>query len=299
MTIIKGIFAATMSILDENLKLDSNKTIFHAENLIDQGCHGVAIFGSTGQAQLIPVNEKINLLNKLSTNKYKNKYLIGTGLNSLVETINFMKISFSLGFKNFLIMPPAYYKYGDKEVVNFYSRVIDALPESKIILYNFEKLCGYKFSMSCVEELAKKFPNQIIGVKDSSYNLYENLKIENFSVFPGSELKLLKGLELGCPGIITATCNVTASLARKVYDDFFEKKTQTHNKKLCNVRRIFDQFNLISGLHSLLMSENKMYKNILPPLSLLNSSDEKKLFEDLKKIDFNLKKIKAVKNEIS
>ena len=290
MTIIKGIFAASMSILDENLKLDSSKTILHIENLIEQGCHGVAVFGSTGQAQLIPINEKITLLNKLSTNKYKEKYLVGTGLNSLVETINLMKVSCSLGFKFFLIMPPAYYKYGDKEVINFYSRIVDAVPESKIILYNFEKLCGYKFSISCVEELAKKFPNQIVGVKDSSYNLYENLKIENFSVFPGSELKLLKGLELGCSGIITATCNVTASLARKVYDDFFEKKQQTHNEKLCNVRKAFDQFNLISGLHSFFINENKIYKNILPPISLLNSNDKKKLFEDLKKLDFNMKK---------
>ena len=290
MTIIKGIFAASMSILDENLKLDSSKTILHIENLIEQGCHGVAVFGSTGQAQLIPINEKITLLNKLSTNKYKEKYLVGTGLNSLVETINLMKVSCSLGFKFFLIMPPAYYKYGDKEVINFYSRIVDAVPESKIILYNFEKLCGYKFSISCVEELAKKFPNQIVGVKDSSYNLYENLKIENFSVFPGSELKLLKGLELGCSGIITATCNVTASLARKVYDDFFEKKQQTHNEKLCNVRKVFDQFNLISGLHSFFINENKIYKNILPPISLLNSNDRKKLFEDLKKLDFNMKK---------
>ena len=290
MTIIKGIFAASMSILDENLKLDSSKTILHIENLIEQGCHGVAVFGSTGQAQLIPINEKITLLNKLSTNKYKEKYLVGTGLNSLVETINLMKVSCSLGFKFFLIMPPAYYKYGDKEVINFYSRIVDAVPESKIILYNFEKLCGYKFSISCVEELAKKFPNQIVGVKDSSYNLYENLKIENFSVFPGSELKLLKGLELGCSGIITATCNVTASLARKVYDDFFEKKQQTHNEKLCNVRKVFDQFNLISGLHSFFINENKIYKNILPPISLLNSNDRKKLFEDLEKLDFNMKK---------
>ena len=290
MTIIKVIFAASMSILDENLKLDSSKTILHIENLIEQGCHGVAVFGSTGQAQLIPINEKITLLNKLSTNKYKEKYLVGTGLNSLVETINLMKVSCSLGFKFFLIMPPAYYKYGDKEVINFYSRIVDAVPESKIILYNFEKLCGYKFSISCVEELAKKFPNQIVGVKDSSYNLYENLKIENFSVFPGSELKLLKGLELGCSGIITATCNVTASLARKVYDDFFEKKQQTHNEKLCNVRKVFDQFNLISGLHSFFINENKIYKNILPPISLLNSNDRKKLFEDLKKVDFNMKK---------
>ena len=293
MTEIKGIFAASMSIFDENLTLDLKKTIVHSENLIDQGCHGVAIFGSTGQAQLIPVSEKISLLNKLSTNKYKDKYIIGTGLNSLGETINLMKIAISLGFNKFLIMPPAYYNYGDNEVVAFYSKIIDRIPESKIILYNFEKLCGYKFSISCVEELAKKFPNQIVGVKDSSYNLYENLKIENFSILPGSELKLLKGLELGCTGIITATCNVTASLARKVYDDFFAKKEQTHNEKLCDVRKVFDQFNLISGLHSFLMQDNKIYENILPPLSLLNSSDKKKLIENLSKLNFNSEKSKA------
>ena len=293
MTEIKGIFAASMSILDKNLTLDLNKTIIHVENLIDQGCHGVAIFGSTGQAQLISVSEKISLLNKLSTNKYKNKYIIGTGLNSLGETINLMKIATSLGFNKFLIMPPAYYNYGDNEVIAFYSKIIDKIPKSKIILYNFEKLCGYKFSISCVEELAKKFPNQIVGVKDSSYNLYENLKIDNFSILPGSELKLLKSLEIGCTGIITATCNVTASLARKVYDDFFAKKEQTHNEKLCNVRKVFDQFDLISGLHSFLMQDNKIYENILPPLSLLDSSDKKKLIEDLSKLNFNSEKSRA------
>ena len=222
---IKGIYAASMSILNENLSLNIDRTILHAEDLINQGCHGVAIFGSTGQGQLISVSEKINLLTRLSTSKYKNNYLIGTGFNSLSETINLMKVSCSLNFKFFLIMPPAYYKYGDKEVIAFYSRIIDAVPDSRIILYNFEKLCGYKFSISCVEELVEKFPKQIVGLKDSSYNLYENLKIKNFSVLPGSELKLLKGLEIGCCGIITATCNVTASLSRKVYEDFFFKKT--------------------------------------------------------------------------
>ena len=84
-------------------------------------------------------------------------------------------------------MPPAYYNYEDKDVIRFYSKIIDSIPDCKIILYNFEKLCGYKFSISCVEELVKKFPDQIVGIKDSSYNLYEKLKIENFSVLPGSE----------------------------------------------------------------------------------------------------------------
>ena len=294
MTKISGIFAATMSVFNSDLSLNIEKTIEHAEKLIDQGCHGTAIFGSTGQAQLITISEKIKLLNNLSDSKYKDKHLIGTGLNSLIETINFMKVATSLNFKNFLIMPPAYYKYGDSEVIQFYSKIIEAVPSCKIILYNFEKLCGYKFSLECVETLVRKFPDQIVGVKDSSYNLFENLKLENFSVFPGSELKLLKGLQLGCSGVITATCNATAELSRKVYDDFLSGNEQSHNQKLCDVRSNFDKYNLISGLHTFYSKENEIYKNILPPLRLLNSKEEKDLMENLKNLNFKLNSKMAV-----
>ena len=295
MSKIKGIYAASMSVFNGDLSLNIEKTVSHAEKIIDQGCHGVAIFGSTGQAQLISISEKISLLNELSRSKYKDKYLIGTGLNSLNETINFIKVANTLNFTNFLIMPPAYYKYGDSEVIEFYSRVVSAVPDSKIILYNFEKLCGYKFSIECVEELVKKFPKQIVGVKDSSYNLYENLKIDDFSIMPGSELKLLKGLELGCDGIITATCNVTANLSRKVYDDFNEKKPQTTNEILCKVRSTFDQFNLISGLHAFMSDQDEIYKNVIPPVSLLNQKDKKQLIEDLSKLNFTSGSLKKLK----
>ncbi len=289
MSKIKGIYAASMSILNEDLTLDIKKTIQHAEMVIDNGCHGAAIFGSTGQAQLVPMSEKINLLNHLSLSKHKEKYIIGTGLNSLGEIINLMRISKSLSFNRFLIMPPAYYKYGDKEVIEFYSKIIELIPDSEIVLYNFEKLCGYKFTIDCVKELVKKYPENIIGVKDSSYNLFENLKLENFSVLPGSESKLFKGLQLGCSGIITATCNATSKLARKVYDDFQAGNKQSVNQNLCDVRSEFEKYNLISGLHTYFGKENNSYKNLLPPLSILNSKDEKELINNLGKLNFSLK----------
>ena len=286
MTKISGIFAASMSLLNNDLSLNVEKTIQHAEQLIDQGCHGTVIFGSTGQSQLIPISEKIELLNNLSKSKYKDKHIVGTGLNSLIETINFMKLAISLNLNKFLIMPPAYYSYGDKEVLDFYSRIINSVPDCRIILYNFEKLSGYKFSLKCVETLVNKFPEQIIGVKDSSYNLYENLKLKNFSILPGSEIKLLKGLELGCSGIITATCNVTAELARQVYDDFFAGQKQLLNDKLCEVRSTFDKYNLISGLHTYCAQNDNIYRNILPPLNLLNRNDEEELINRLKDLEF-------------
>ena len=286
MTMINGIYAATLSILDKNLGLDIKKTIAHAEKVIDKGCHGVVFFGSTGQSQLISLSEKISLINNLSSSNYKENFIIGTGLNSLSDTISLMKISMSLGFSKFLIMPPAYYKYEDQDVFNFYSNIIKVIPKAKIILYNFEKLSGYKFSEKIVYKLVENFPEQIIGVKDSSYNLFEKLKINNFSLMPGSESKLLKGLDLGCSGIITATTNATASLARNVYENFTKKKEQNLNEKLCKIRAVFDQYNLISGLHTFFAQNDPNYHNILPPLRILNENEKNNLLNQLDTLDF-------------
>ena len=290
---INGIYAATLSVLDKNLALNTEKTVKYAEILIDRGCHGVVFFGSTGQSQLISLGEKIQLLNTLPKSKYRDNFIIGTGLNSLADNINLIKISKSNGFDKFLIMPPAYYKYSDQDVINFYSKIIDEIKECKIILYNFEKLSGYKFSIECIEKLTKQFPEQIVGVKDSSYNLYENLKIDNFSVMPGSELKLLKGLELGCSGIITATTNVTSILARDVYDKFKNSSPQVFNEKLCLVRAVFDKYNLISGLHTFMSQIDNDFVNLLPPLKLLNETEKKLFLNELQKLNFDFKHLRA------
>ena len=286
MTIKKGIYAASMSIFNEDLSLDIDSTIKHAERLIREGCHGVVLFGSTGQAQLISSSEKKKLIEKLNNSKFKDHFMIGTGHNALNENIELMKHSLNNGIDRFLLMPPAYYKYDDGGAYSFYANVVQKVPEGKIILYNFEKLNGYVFSIQIIEKLAKDFPKQIIGVKDSTYNLYETIKIPNFLIFPGSETKLLKGLELGNSGIISAICNVTAPLARKVYDDFCKKKKQSINEKLCAIRKVFDNYNLISGLHSFMSVENEKYKRVLPPLNLLSDTQQKELMSKLKELEF-------------
>ncbi len=286
MAIKKGIYAASMSIFNQDLSLDIESTIKHSEKLLNEGLHGVVLFGSTGCAQLISSKEKKKLIDKLNNNKLKGNFIIGTGTNALNENIELMKHSLSNGIDRFLLMPPAYYKYSDEGAYSFYSDVIQKVPESKIILYNFELLSGYKFSIKVIEKLVKNFPKQIVGVKDSTGNLYEVLKIPNFLIFSGSERKLLKGLELGNSGIISAICNVTASLARKVYDDFFNKKKQTFNNKLCAIRKIFDNYNLISALHTFMSHENEKYKKILPPLTLLSETEQKEMMSKLKELEF-------------
>ena len=286
MTIKKGVYAASMSIFNQDLSLDIESTIKHSERLIKEGLHGAVFFGSTGCAQLISSKEKKKLIDNLNKNKLKDHFMIGTGANALNENIELMKHSINNGINRFLLMPPAYYKYSDEGAYSFYANVVQKVPESKIILYNFEKLSGYKFSVQIVEKLAKDFPQQIVGVKDSTYNLYEVLKIPNFLIFPGSELKLISGLELGNSGIISATLNVSGPLARKVYDDFNNKKKQTFNEKLCAVRKVFDNYNLVSALHTFMSFKNEKYKRILPPLSLLSDTQQKEFINKLKELKF-------------
>ena len=104
---------------------------------------------------------------------------------------------------------------------------------------------------------------------------------------------MYKRQELGCSGIITATCNATAELARKVYDDFIAQNEQTDNQKLCDVRISFEKYNLISGLHTYFGKYNQSYLNVLPPLNTLNSQDENELIKNLEKLNFSIKSLMA------
>ena len=283
----RGVYAASLSVLNKDLTLNVEATISHAENLIKNGLHGCFFFGSTGMSQLISKNEKMELISKISTHKQRKHFYLGTGCNSLNENIELIKYASEFDFNTILLMPSAYYVgNSDEGVFEFYKKIISACPKIKIVIYNFQKLSGYIFSIDAITKLVESFPKNIIGVKDSSYNLYENLKIKNFLIFPGSEAKLLKGLEKGSSGIISAVTNSTHSLARKVFDDFENKIPQTKNDQLIGVRETFDGYNLISALHSFHSIKDENYKNILPPLTLLSEQKLKELIEKLNKLKF-------------
>ena len=287
----KGVYAATLSILNENSSLNVEETIVHAENIINKGLHGVFFFGSTGQSQLISMSEKKELVSRLPLSKLKNNFFLGTGFNSLKDNLEFIKYSMEYDFNTFLIMPPAYYKGNTEDgVFQFYTKIIENIPKVKIIIYNFEKLSGFKFELDFLKKLVSTYPKNIIGCKDSTYNLYEEVKIKDFLMFPGDESKLLRGLEIGCSGCISAIANVTHKLAREVFDDFQKNRPQKSNEKLINVRHTFDKYNLISGLHSYMALKNSKFKNLLPPLTLLNSSDQKELLKKLENLKFNSSK---------
>ena len=289
--ILNGVFAAAISVIKADFSLDIKETINHAKKNLDQKGVGSAFFGSTGCGQLISVAEKKEFINALSNENFKEKILIGTSSNSLNDTIKIMQHSVKKGFKNFLIMNVAYYKNEDNGVYNFYKNIINSVPESKIILYNFSKLSGYVFTHEVTKKLVKDFPNNIVGMKDSTGNLWDKIKLKNFSMFVGSEKKLLNGLKVGAAGCISATTNVTGSLAKKVFDDFHKNGESNDDVKLKALRTVFDDTgNLISALHTLKAIENEAYKNMLPPLEMLDEKKKSEMLKKLKKLNFLSKK---------
>tara|TARA_A100001011_G_scaffold377306_1_gene440799 strand:- start:173 stop:1063 length:891 start_codon:yes stop_codon:yes gene_type:complete len=285
--ILKGVFAASMSVLKADLSLDIKETLNHAKKNLDNNGVGSAFFGSTGCGQLISISEKKAFLEALSKENFKEKILIGTSCNSLNDTINLMQHSIKLGFKNFLVMNVAYYKNEDNGVYNFYKNIIKSVPDSKIILYNFSKLSGYAFTPEVTIKLIKDFPKNIVGMKDSTGNLWDNFKAKNFSMFVGSEKKLLNGLKMGAAGCISATTNVTGLVAKKVFDDFHRSGDSSSDTKLKALRTVFDETgNLISALHSLKSLEKEIYKNMLPPLEMLSEEKKKEMLKKLKDLNF-------------
>ena len=103
----KGVYAASLSVINTNATLNIEATISHASDTIKNGLHGVFFFGSTGQSQLIPVSEKKELIAKIASHKLRKQFFIGTGSNSLNENIDLVSYAMEYDFKEFLIMPPA------------------------------------------------------------------------------------------------------------------------------------------------------------------------------------------------
>ena len=282
-TNLNTVFSASVSLLNHDLSLDVGATIEHALRVEKLGVSS-CVLGSTSMSQFLQISDKKKLIKEILKHKFQN-LLIGTGCNSLGDTINLIRYSLDQGYEGaFLVMNPAYGSPKDLGVYNFFSNIQKAV-SSKIVLYNFSKLAaGYAFSPDIVKKLVNEFGTEaFVGMKDSSGNCWENLKINNFSMLVGSEINLLKNLELGGSGVISATTQCCPGLVRKV----FEKKDQKDFIKMSTIRKAFDATgDLVAAVHYFLSLSDPRYELMLPPLTPLSKEKQKNLLNDLKKVGF-------------
>ena len=220
-----GIYPASMSVLNNDLSLNVEKTVLHAEQQISHGCTGAILAGTTGMSAYLSIQDKMNLIEQASKSSKNQSMIIGPGTSSLLDTVQLIKFAKSKGLSKFLCQPCSYGWPGIKnknEAIYFYfSELVKRTGPCEIILYNFPKLVGVDFSVEIVEKLVKDYKDIVIGLKDSgSDDLYKKIKIENFKIFVGSEKKLTS-LNEGSAGIISATVQFPEQifLAKKVFED--------------------------------------------------------------------------------
>lgn len=224
----KGVIAPVLTPFDDDGRADAARFVSHAKWLLGDGCHGLAVFGTTGEATSLGMDERESLLEALVDSGVDPKTLmVGTGLASLPDTVDLTNHALGLGTGGILLLPPFYYKaVSDDGLFAYVSALIEQVADDrlKIYLYHIPPVANVGYSPELVARLIDAFPDVIVGLKDSSgdWSYSEHLikSHPGFDIFSGSESFLLQNLRTGGAGCITASGNVNARAIRDVYDNW-------------------------------------------------------------------------------
>ena len=295
---LEGVFSPVITPFNPDLSVDYKKLINQCEWLISQEV-GLAVFGTNSEANSLSVDEKIFLLDKLvEFGIDPNKLMPGTGCCALSDTIKLTKHAVKLGCSGVLMLPPFYYKsVSDDGLLEYFLNVIDSVNDDRlrIYLYHIPPIAMVGISLKLIEELLKRYPKNVAGIKDSSgdWSNTQNMldeKWDNFSIFAGSESFLLKTMQNGGAGCISATANINPKKIFDVYKNWKKSDSIDLQEELNSLRNIVQSYPLIPALKCIVSHfyEDKNWGILRPPLTGLNLSDSKKLIDELNAINFNL-----------
>ena len=295
---LEGVFSPVITPFNPDLSVDYKKLINQCEWLISQKV-GLAVFGTNSEANSLSVDEKIFLLDKLVEYGIDpNKLMPGTGCCALSDTIKLTKYAVKLGCSGVLMLPPFYYKaISNDGLLEYFSNVIDSVNDDRlrIYLYHIPPIAMVGISLQLIEELLKRYPKNVAGIKDSSgdWSNTQNMldeKWDNFSIFAGSESFLLKTMQNGGAGCISATANINPKKIFDVYKNWKKSDSIDLQEELNSLRNIVQSYPLIPALKCIVSHfyEDKNWGILRPPLTGLNLSDSKKLIDELNAINFNL-----------
>ena len=300
---ISGVFSAALTPIKQDLSINQDLYLRHCQYLMRQGHDGIAIFGTTGEANSFSIQEKKNNLEYLLSNRIDPKILIpGTGSSSLKDAIDMTKHAVDHKVRAVLLLPPFYYKNVSEEgIVNYYRYIIEGVGKNDMhyILYHIPQNSYVPISFKIIEILLKLYPNNVIGLKDSAGDTDRMLKIikyfNNFAVFCGHDSLALNVCKRGGAGAITAGTNVCGKLLSFIIKNY-KKENEIRNfaemqKLLQQIRQVITSHEPISLMKSYFSIVDNIpeWNNVLPPLKRLDNPKNHKLIlilkELIKKID--------------
>jgi 4-hydroxy-tetrahydrodipicolinate synthase len=290
----KGILAAVLTPMDEDLKPDHEAFAAHCNRLLAAGCHGLSVFGTTGEANSLSVNERLAALEALVESGVPVETLLpGTGSCALTDTVRLSRAVLEAGASGALVLPPFYYKgVGDDGLFRFFAEVVERVGDDRLrlYLYHIPQMTGVDLRLSLISRLIDAYPGVIVGTKDSSGDRERIMTLcrefPDFSVFAGTETLLLETLQGGGDGCISATVNVTSRLARQVYDAHASGKddeSEALQERLTQLRASIEAYPVIPALKQLManLTDDKQWRNLRPPLSRLDEEQTKHLLSEV------------------
>ena len=274
---IRGVLAPLLTPFDDDLAIATDLYVEHAQRLLDQGCGGLVPFGTTGEALSVGIDERIVAISSLIEGGVDPARMMpGAGVSNLADTARLSRACLDLGCNAVLVLPPFYFKaVSDAGLYEYFARLVDAIgDDARIVLYHIPPIAIVGISPELAARLHADFPQQIVGIKDSSGdwdNTCALLEIEGLTVYPGSDLTLLEAMKLGAPGCISATANVNAAAISEVASAFLSGNTERAEKLHGPVRefrlRLQDYAPIPAQKRLIaLASGDDRWANVRPPL---------------------------------
>lgn len=221
---IRGVYCASATPVNADLSPDLGAITAHAQTLIADGCDGIALLGTTGEANSFSLSERRTILEAAAKAVGPTRLMPGTGVNALPETIDLTRHALSLGVTRVVMLPPSYYKgVSDEGLYRAYAQVIEAIGDTRlqVVLYHIPQVSNVPISHDLIERLVTAFPQTVVGIKDSAGKI-ENMeamisRFPGFSVLAGADPLLLPLMGMGGAGCITATSNLVADSLATVF----------------------------------------------------------------------------------
>ena len=297
--VLNGVWCPALMPLDADLEPDVGMFVDHCRWVLEEGCHGLVMFGTTGEANSFSVEERIRVLDAaIDAGLPADRMMVGTGCAALPDTVRLTRHAVERGALSILMLPPYYYKgASDEALAASYDRVIEGVgtDDFRLVLYHIPGVSGVPITPELVDLIQARHPKTLAGIKDSTGDWdHSKMLIERFTdlaVFPGAENLVAAGVDVGGAGCISAGCNVNARAIRELYDaalaggDIAERHAEVER-----LRTILQRYALIPAMKQMLADANgdPGWARLRPPLMPLSTNDASALGADLKAQDFKL-----------
>ena len=286
-----GVFSAALTPLDADLAPDHATFVKHARWLLQEGCDGIALLGTTGEANSFSIGERKALLEAaVGAGIAPERLLPGTGVAALTETVELTHHALSLGVRTVVMLPPFYYKnVSDDGVFAAYAEVIERVGDARlrVVLYHIPQMSAVPLSHALIERLIARFPDIVVGIKDSAGDIGNMLamveRFPGFSVLAGADPLLLPLRRQGGAGCITATSNLVAQdlafIYRHALDESRAGEVEAAQQRVVAMRNRASRFAQMASLKMLTAQRtgHEGWARMRPPLLALDAAEKASL----------------------